>query len=85
MDLSELVRKYQTLAGAFGRPVALADFGMSHPDTERLFSLLDEDYHISRFIHFSLGNSGDQPPATYNINGFLQSHVSLDAEIESIL
>lgn len=86
MSLRDLVEKYRQLAGGFGRPLALAAFELSPEETARIFGIFDEDYHISRFLHFSL-----QPPAaprsvqTYRINGFPQSHVALDAEIETIL
>jgi hypothetical protein len=86
LSLGDAVEKYRQLAGGFGRPLALASFGLSPEETQRVFGIFDEDYHISRFFHFSL-----QPAAaghssqTFQINGFPQSHVALDAEIESIL
>jgi hypothetical protein len=80
MSLSELVRLYRLQAGDFGQPVALAAFQLSPTETERLFSAYDEDYHISRFFHFSEA-SGQR----FSINGFSATHVSLDAEIQSIL
>ena len=46
----------------------------------RLFSGYDEDYHISRFFRFSEG-AGEK----FSINGIPATHVSLDAEIKSIL
>jgi hypothetical protein len=86
LALRELVDKYRQLAGGYGRPLALAGFGFSPQETERVFGLFDEDYHISRFFHFSLQPAGEKrAERTYRINGFPQSHVALDAEIESIL
>jgi hypothetical protein len=41
---------------------------------------LDEDFHISRYFHFSQISG----PA-YTINGFEQTHISIDEEIQSIL
>ena len=79
-SLRELVDKYVQLAGGFGLPVALSSFGFSQPDAERVFGVFDEDYHISRYLHFSQVSG----PA-YNINGFEQTHVSIDAEVESVL
>ena len=88
MELRDVVSKYKALAGGFGWPVAMSAFGLSREETERLFSLFDEDYHISRFFHFSL-NPATEPggPAivVYEINGFQHTHVALDAEIEAIL
>ena len=84
-SLRELVDKYVQLAGGFDRPVALFSFGLSQAETERVFGIFDEDYHISRFFHFSLQGAAERPAQTYRINGFPQSHIALDAEINSIL
>lgn len=80
MQLREIVEKYLALAGGFGRPAPLAGFGMERKEAERVFGIFDEDYHISRFFHFT-GAAG----TSYLINGFAHTHVSLDAEIQSIL
>jgi hypothetical protein len=80
MPLRELVDRYLSIAVNFGIPVALSGFALSKPETERLFSSYEEDYHISRFFHFSQ----DAGPA-FSINGFPATHVAIDAEIESIL
>lgn len=79
MQLRELVDKYLSLAGSFGRDVALERFGLDRAETERLFSAFDEDYHISRYFHFSCGSG-----ASYSINGFPQTHLSLDASISEV-
>jgi hypothetical protein len=80
MSLQQLVANYRTLAGGFGQPVALSAFALSTAETERLFSSYDEDYHISRFFHFS-----EATEAQYSINGIAATHVSIDPEIETIL
>jgi hypothetical protein len=85
MTLRDLVEKYRQLAGGFGNPLALAAFGLSPRETERIFGIFDEDYHISRFFRFSLQSATQDAVRSYSINGFPQSHVALDAEIESIL
>jgi hypothetical protein len=85
-SLRDIIEKYRQLAGGFGRPLALAAFGLSREETERVFGIFDEDYHISRFFHFSLEPaSAEHSGQSYRISGFPQSHVALDAEIESIL
>lgn len=81
MTLRELVERYRSLAGVFGAPVALSGFGLPALETERVFSSYDEDYHISRFFHFS--DAGSSPK--FSINGIPATHVSLDVEIETIL
>jgi hypothetical protein len=83
--LRGIVDTYRQLAGGFGRPLALAAFGFSPEETERVFGIFDEDYHISRFLRFSLQSPGEPSARTYRINGFPQSHLAIDAEIESIL
>ena len=80
MPLRDLVSLYHSLAGEFGKPVSLSSFQLSPAETERLFSSYDEDYHISRFFHFS-----EAEGAQFSINGIPITHVSLDAEIETIL
>jgi len=80
MTLRELVATYLRLAGNYGRPVPLGGFGLGREETERLLGIFDEDYHISRFFHLS-----DVSGETYQINGFPHTHVSIDAEIRTIL
>ena len=85
MNLRETVDKYLDLAGDFERAVPLADFGLSREETERHFSALDEDYHISRYFHLSNQQAGAPGAAAYQINGFAHTHVSIDAEVAEIL
>src|SRR5512136_43437 len=74
MPLRELVARYRSLAGEFGKPLPLTAFQLGPADTERIFSSYDEDYHISRFFHFT--DSGGTP---FSINGIPVTHVSLDS------
>ena len=86
MTLREAVGKYRILAGAFDRPVELAAFGLTREEIERAFGVFDEDYHLSRFFRFTLDPAlAKFPEKIYRINGFPQSHVSLDVEIERVL
>jgi len=80
LELSQILQKYLAVAGGFGKPVALSALGLSAKEIEDAFGALDEDYHISRFLHFQCSAG-----ANYQINGFPQTHVSIDAEIQSIL
>jgi hypothetical protein len=79
MPLRELVDHYLALAGAFGVPVALVSFGLSAPELENLFSSYNEDYHISRFFHFS--HSSGQ---SFSIDNEPVTHIAIDSEINSI-
>jgi hypothetical protein len=80
MTLRELVEKYLSIAGGYAFLAPLADFGLEHAELERIFGAFDEDYHISRYLHFSQVSG-----PSYKINGFDQTHISIDAEIQSIL
>lgn len=80
MTLREIVDKYLAIAGGFAFLAPLADFGLERAEAERIFSAFDEDYHISRFLHFSQVSG-----TAYNINGFEQTHISIDADVQSIL
>ena len=80
MELKEVVQKYLAVAGGYGKTVPLDSLGFSRQEIESVFSAFDEDYHISRFFHFQCAAGAD-----YKINGFPQSHVSIDADIQAIL
>jgi hypothetical protein len=80
MELRQIVEKYLASAGGFGAAVPLGAFGLTRQETEKLFSALDEDYQISRFFHFSR-REGE----IFSINGFPQTHIAIDAAIQSIL
>ena len=80
MTLREIVEKYLAVAGGFGFPAPLSAFGLDRAEIERMFGVFDEDYHISRYLHFSQVSG-----TAYKINGFDQTHITIDAEIESVL
>jgi hypothetical protein len=80
MNLKEVVERYATLAGSFGNPVALSAFGLSAEETKNLFSSFDEDYHISRFLHFSRSQG-----KSYVISEEPVTHLTIDPAIYSIL
>ena len=81
MSLKELTDLYRKLVHAFGDPIPISKFGFSVEEAERLFSGLDEDYHISRYFHFTEESEGQR----HSIDGFPATHVAIDPEIESIL
>jgi hypothetical protein len=80
VKLSDLVERYLAVSHGYGNHAALSALGLSRAETEATFGLLDEDYLISRYLHFQNG-AGE----AFQINGFPQTHVSIDAEIQSIL
>ena len=79
-ELRELVEKYLAAAGGYGHSVAFSELGLSREEIEEVFGSFDEDYHISRFFHFVCAAG-----ANYQINGFPQTHVAIDAAIQSVL
>jgi hypothetical protein len=80
LTLRDLVEKYLKAAGGYGKSAALGSLGLSPAEMQGIFSAFDDDYHISRFFHLS-NESGEQ----FQINGFPQTHVSIDSEIQTIL
>jgi hypothetical protein len=79
-SLREIVERYAALAGGFGKSVALSEFGFGVGETQNLFSALDEDYHISRFLHFSL-----EKGQAYQISGEAVTHIAIDPAIQTLL
>ena len=80
ITLRVVVNRYKELATGAGEPVALGAFGLSHEETVKVFSGLDEDYHISRHLHFSR----EEGPS-YRISGEEVTHVAIDAAVSSLL
>ena len=80
LSLKELVQRYAALAGNFGAPVALSSFGLSADETENAFTALEQDYHISRFLHFS-STEGKR----FTISGEAATHVAIEPAIYSLL
>jgi len=80
MSLKELYRLYTSLAAKPGTPVPLSAFNLGRVETEKIFSIFDEDYNISRFFHFHHAH-GDE----YSINGEKATHVVIDPDIRLIL
>jgi hypothetical protein len=79
LTLREVLDRYHSLAQRSGEPVALSAFSLSPEETSRLFTALDEDYHISRFLHFSCA-TGER----YSIAGEAVTHVRIDPAISSL-
>jgi hypothetical protein len=79
-ELKEVAQRYLASAGGYGLSVPLASLGFSKEEIEEVFGAFDEDYHISRFFHFACAAG-----ANFQINGFPQTHVSIDEDIRSIL
>jgi hypothetical protein len=80
IQLREVVQKYLAASGGYGHEIAISALGFSREEVEDVFSAFDEDYHIGRFFHFRQGTG-----ESYSIDGFQQTHIAIDGEIQSIL
>jgi hypothetical protein len=80
LNLKEVVDRYSALAKQTGEPVPLESFALDPEETIKLFTSLDEDYHISRFVKFSF-DSG----RLYLISGNPSTHIQIDAAIRELL
>jgi len=80
MTLKMVVDRYRDKAEGWGSPVALPEFGLSAADTEKLFGVLDDDYHLSRHLHFS-----KREGQAYRISGEEVTHVAIDEAISGLL
>ena len=80
LSLKQVFDSYTSLAEQSGEPVPLSAFNLSSEETSRLFSVLDEDYHISRFLQFSCA-AGQR----YLVAGEPVTHVKIDPAISSLL
>ncbi len=80
LSLREVVNRYLAVAGKFGESVALSAFQLSPAEIQALFNVLDEDYHLSRFLHFSHVEG-----EAYVISGASVTHLSIDPGIQSML
>jgi hypothetical protein len=80
IGLQEVVTRYLAAAGEYGKPAAIGALGSSREEIERVLGAFDEDYHISRFLHFR-----NEAGESFNINGFPQTHLTIDSDIQTIL
>jgi hypothetical protein len=89
MTIADAVKRYLEIAGEFGKPVALASYGLAKAETEKLFAAWDEDYQINRFMLLTLEASPDPsaqgPSGVYHINGFDCTHVTFQPGIRELL
>ena len=83
--LPEVVKKYLAAAGGYGESVAIAKLEIPREELQRSFDFLDEDYHISRYFRFENVPDADDSTASIVINGFPQTHIAIDPDIQSIL
>ena len=80
ITLKTVMERYNSLATRPGAAVALEAFGLSRDEAEKLFTDLDEDYHISRHLHFS-----KMEGRVYRISGEDVTNVAIDPAISTLL
>jgi hypothetical protein len=80
VQLQEVLEKYLAASGGYGHEVAISALGFSREEVEDVFSIFDEDYHIGRFFHFRQADG-----ESYTVDGFPQTHVTIDSDVQSIL
>jgi hypothetical protein len=80
LSLKEVVDRYSSLAKQWGEPVALEAFGLDPEETIKLFTSLDEDYHISRFFNFTFDHG-----RLYLISGNPSTHIRIGEAIRALL
>ena len=90
MNLAAGVKHYLEVAGGFGRPVHLSQFGLRKAEIEKLVSAWDEDYQISRYL--LLSRQGDIELTTFPpearvflINGFECTHLAFHPDIQKLV
>jgi hypothetical protein len=80
LSIQEVVDRYAALAKQWGEPVPLEAFDLDPEQTIKLFSSLDEDYHISRYVKFSMNHG-----RIYLISGNPSTHIQIDPAIREML
>ena len=88
MDLATVVKTYLQHAGGYDLPLHLSQFGLAKQEVEGLFSGLDEDYQISRFLLLSRQEGLSPYPEglqVFSINGCEYTHVAFRPGIENLL
>ena len=88
MDLKAAVGKYLEVAGEFGRPMALAQFGLSREATEAMVAAWEEDYQLHRYLELipaSEDPSGATLPSAYVVAGLAYTAVVFRSSIRDVI
>lgn len=80
LNLKEVVERYCKLSGKFCVPVPLAGFDLGVEETTAVFTSLDEDYHISRFFHFT-----KVAGKCFEVSGERVTHIAIEEGIKTLL
>ena len=85
MNVKDAVEKYLAVAGRFGEPMPLSQFGAPQDDVEIMLSAWDEDYHLHRHFELLPASGMSQGAVPYRINGSLYSAIIIRESIRETL
>jgi hypothetical protein len=85
MQLNAAIDRYLQVAGSFGRPMALDQFGLARPEVEEMLSAWEEDYHLNRYFELVSAAALSGDPSAYVINGALYTAIIIQETIRDVL
>ncbi|MBI3933862.1 MAG: hypothetical protein HY316_04165 [Acidobacteria bacterium] len=85
MNLKDAVEKYLAVAGHFGEPMPLGQFGLPRAEAEAMLSAWDEDYHLHRHFELVPASWMSEGAPAYSINGVLYAAIVIQESIREAL
>ena len=83
MNLKAAVEKYLEVVGEFGRPMSLAEFGLSREATEAMVAAWEEDYQLHRHLELILA-AGSASASGYVIGELVYTSVVFHPSIRDV-
>ena len=83
MNLKAAVKKYLEAVGEFGRPMSLAEFGISREATEAMVAAWEEDYQLHRHLEL-IPAAGSASESAYVVGGLAYTGVVLRPSIRDV-
>jgi hypothetical protein len=84
MQIWEAVEKYLATVGEFGKPMALAQFGLPENDLVRMISAWDEDYGLNRHLELIPSTAENARDPKYLINGIPYAAILFRESIQDV-
>ena len=84
MNLKAAVGKYLEVVGEFGRPMSLAEFGLSREATEAMVSSWQEDYQLHRHLEL-IPAAGPASESAYVVGELAYTGVVFRPSIRDVL
>lgn len=90
MNLKAAVEKYLAVAGAFGRPMPLSEFGLDRKTTEAMLAAWEEDYQLHRHLELIPASPGiptgeDLQQMSYFIGGIAYTGLVFRESVRSVI